>query len=812
MKQLKLRHFTLGIAATFLFPLTTLAQEAATVRGKVQESAQQEPVAYATVALLTARDSAVVSATVADTLGLYSLQAPKAAQYLLRVNFVGYRTYQSQPFSLETGETLEHPIIQLLQDTKLLTEVEVSAQKPMLDMLPGKLIYHISENTSLVGMNANEILETAPGVTADRGQLKLNGRPNVEIWINGRRRGGDTKSLLSGIPYASIEKVELISNPSAHYDASGSGGIINIILKKNTDEGFNGEMSGSLTQGHFLQNYSAFVWNFKKGNLNLYGDARYNRYRSYNKQSNESNYTTGPFKRQVASSTTELDSKTPSGLLGFDLQLTPKHRLGGEWWGMAGNSHSMRNSSTTSRSKEGNLLLNRQDNSNQNDLNYLTFNLNYEYSIDSTGKKLRLDGNYIRYDFTSAGTFENDFLNRFGQHDRPPYTLYSHVPTISDLYTAQADYVWPLKQQGAQLDAGLKFSSNRTGNNVSYEILRENVRSYSDSLSSHNQYLENIAAAYLNFTRPLGKWSMQAGLRAEYTAYTLDFISDQEQVQDSYLSLFPNISLSRQVGEAHTFSYSASRRIQRQLYEYMNPYVQFQGEYQVTQGNPYARPSYAYHFEVQHAYNYKYFTSVAYTYTDDILVMASELLPGTNITKISMDNLARMHNYSLTMSVPVSVKPWWSIANNLSGFASKYSSGSELPLYNSNFNYSYSFSSRNSFKLPADWNVNLSGFITGPSVTGALRYDTNWRINSSISKKFWDGKGSVSISAQDIFNTQEYAWHTLLKGGETYTTQKPDSRRVSLNLSYKFGNTKIRRKYVQKSSAEHQTRIGSRSQ
>lgn len=805
------RSLTLSAFLT-LCSLYTYAQQA-NINGRVQH--QQEPVAFATVALLSTTDFNVQTATITDSLGQFSLQSLPAAKYRIMVKFVGYETYISTDFILAEGQSLQLSPIELNARQEQLQEVQVTATKNLIEQQPGKLVYNVAQDASLAGTNLKELLETAPGVTTVN-DLRLNGRPNVQVLVNGRKRGdGSLQTLLQSVNTASIERLELMSNPGVEFDAAGTGGIINIILKKNEKEGFNGKFSGSLTQGHELQPYGSFGWNYKKKILNLYGDLNYNRYRSYTNTEGTVNYSFGPATQQQMAQRQKIDSKTPSALLGVDLQLSPKHQLGMELWGMRGDSEQRSNLYTLSFMRNSGSELNRQVQEQYQDFDMGTANLNYTFNIDSTGRSLKFDANYVTYDNRYNTRNSNEFYNyNTIAEPQADYTLYGLVPTESGLFTSQLDYLWPLGKPGTQLDAGLKYSRNKTRNDVRYDLLQEGRRTTADSLSSLNSYTENVSALYLQLTHPIGSWSLQLGLRGEYTSYDLSFISSRTRLGKDYLSLFPNFSLSHQVGEGHNFSYSFSRRIQRQPYEYMNPYVQVQSEYSQVVGNPKAKPSFAYNFDLQHSYNYTYITTLSYAYTHDVLLMLNRQIPGTTVTQLTYGNFASMQNISLSFNAPLTIKLWWTMTNYLSVFANKYqNNGAEgFEEYTKEYYLSASLYHRHNFKLPKDWSIALNASVNSGQVMGMAYMKSNWSANGSITKSLWEGRGSVALSARDIFNTNEFRLINRFSGAEARVNSSYDSQRLSLSFNYSLGNNKLRRRYLQKSSEGDTYRLRGRSQ
>lgn len=790
--------------------IPAFSQSNATIKGLVI-GADANPIEYATVALLTAQDSVVKSGATTNANGLYILEGISAGQYVLRVQYLGYSRYLSQPFAVVSGQQLELPAIQLLHGSNMLKEVEVSAQRALIEMLGGKLLYHVEGNDALKGITAKEVLNTAPGVTHDRRGYQLNGRPGAKVLIDGRDRSLTLEGVLSSLRAEDILRIELLSNPSAHYDAQGVGGVINIVTKRNTNEGLSGIYGLNTSAGREQLRYSSNLGlNYKKGIVTLFSDLRINRFANQTNSETHQSFQESSVVWQKQKVEANLTSLVPSASLGGEFNLSQRSQLGFELWGMDGNSRSLNTTFRVANAYDGEEVVNIQDSKVQTDSRTLWANLHFKQQLDSTGQQLRFDANYQRSNNLMNGLYHNTHINRSGKPAKAPFTLHNTLPALSDLLTVQVDYELPFNENG-KIDLGAKYSYNSTENDVRYALEQGGEHIIEDFFSKHYRYKEALLAFYGSYQLMLNGWSLVMGLRAENTDYGLDFISDRYRETGNYWSLFPNVSVSRQVGEAHQFSYSASRRIQRQPYEYMNPFVQYIDEVNFVQGNPDLRPSYSYNFDMQHSYNYQYFTSLGYSYTNDVAVMSYELVPGLNNTRISIGNLASMHTISFSFSAPYQVASWWKTNNSVNGFLNKYESDSELVAYNEGFNLNYNLRNVHSFQLPRKWKSSVTFSYFGPSV-GGMNYDYGWfTSNIGLSKKILKEKGSINFSAQDIFRTSRTKMRYRYDGTDATSISYSDTQRIGVSFNYNFGNSKVKRVQYNRTNYEEQSRMNSRT-
>ena len=799
----------LFLLVSFFTCLPPAFSQHATVKGAVYDSGSK-PVAFATVALLSSLDSTVAGGSITDTSGAFLLQRVQPGNYVIRVHFLGYAQFKSSPFRIEAGQELTLPPVTLQPQGTLLSEIEVTARKPLIEMEGGKLLYHVQENQTLNGPSAREVLASAPGVTSDRTGYQLNGRPGAKVLINGRDRSVTLESVLSSLRAEDILRVELLSNPSSHYDAQGSGGVINIVTKRNANEGLSGTYGLSASMGREQFRYSSNLGlNYKKGSVALFSDVRINRFANHTTTRSAQVFLQDKTGQQQQGESS-LTSTVPSASLGGEFNLSARSKLGFELWGANGSSENLSKSRREETGEADTRLINFQNSTVQTNYKTLWSNLYYKLQLDTTGQQLRADVNFQRSDNLVSGSFRNIFPDADGTPQISPFTLFSYIPALSDLLTLQLDYELPL-QADARLDLGAKYSHNITRNDVRYEREEEGLREKVNGLSSHYRYKEAVLALYGSYRLKVKAWTVEMGLRAENTKYRLDFISDAEHVGSGYWSLFPNISASRQIGEAHQFSYAASRRIQRQPYEFMNPFVQYIDEITFVQGNPDIKPTFSYNFDVQHSYNYQFFSSLGYSYLDDVAIASYELLPGTKTTRLSIDNLAGMHQVSFSFSAPYEIRSWWRTNNSVSGSLSKVQSGSGLEAYNEKVNLNYSLRNMHSFQLRNKWRASFSLNYYGPSLAG-MYYNHGWfTANTGLSRKILKEKGSISFSAQDLFRTTRYKMRYRYNASETTTISYSDTQRFGISFSYNFGNTKVKRADHSRTNYEEQSRMNSRT-
>ncbi len=764
------------------------------ILGSITDS-EGQAIIYANVGLYHP-DSSLVKVELSDEEGHFAFRQIPAGDYYIEITYLGMNPYRSGLLHLQSGQTLELPPISLQAAATDLTEVEVTAQRPLLEVKPDKLVMNVQGSINATGSDAMELLRQAPGVVVDQNDnISLMGKSNVRIFIDGRPTrlsGEDLVALLEGMQANEIDAIEIITNPSARYEAEGSAGIINIRLVHQQKKGGNLNLTAGYSKGLYARHNAGINGNYRNNKFNISGSYGYrngNRWFFHDIYREQNDLF---FDQNSARTGTRLNNNLK---LGLDYYLSKKQTFGiqveGNFQKSKGISNSITNIGTLSDKQADSLLLAQNISDGFRD-NYL-LSLNYRFNQN---KKTfwTLNADYAAFRSNRNQLQPNDYYTADGDSLLQSYTYFTHSPTDIDIYTFKADHERPAL--GGILGSGIKLTRVITDNLFEfYNGDAPQSEWLDDERSNRFQYTEDILAAYLTFQKELGKWNIQAGLRAEQT-HTLGELTpfnmqEEEPVERTYLDFFPSAGIGFAPSPKHNFQLSYSRRINRPRYQNLNPFEYKMDELTFRKGNPYLQPEYTQSIQLTHTYRYAINTSIGYSHTTGLITRLSDTT-GVKGSFLSYYNLASQDNYNFNISGNIPITKWWSTYTNFSAYHLRnLSDFGEGKIVDVSVN-SFSIFSQHVFRLPANFSIELSGRYSAPSVWGGNFYTKAfWGVNAGIQKKFARERGQAKLSISDIFLSQR--WNGFSEFGPLYMETRGgwDSRRLSLSLSYRIGqNTK----------------------
>ena len=803
-----LRYLALTVATLFNV-YTSLAQHQ--ISGTVQDE-QQQPLPSANVLLLTATDSSLVKGTVADTTGVFILEAVADGEYLLSVQMVGYQPYFSDPFRPQSS-TQQWPPVQLAEATTELGEVVVQAAKPLMEITSNALVMNVAASPILQNGSAKEVLEKSPGVVVDQnGNISVKGKANVLIYLDGKptyMSNNDLLQMLESMPAQNIEKLEIMDNPPAKYDAEGNAGIINIVRTAEAATGLNGTVGVNAGYGRYPKISPSLQLNYRQDQVNLFGDYSY----FYNQQ-----FSSTDIFRRIPTETggiTTFDQRsddvgTPQGhnfRAGADWFVTGKSTLGVLISGNNGRYDGTTDNLTVLGGEydnpyDGLNAVNVMNNQWQN----LTYNVNFEQNWETAGT-LKLDVDYVRRSSHNLQRNDNYYFSNEGTTSEPPLLVRTETQTNIDILAAQADYSRALGA-GLQLEAGGKISRVATDNDLDFRTLEEEVSVLDTLRSNRFVYDENISAGYVNLTKKWeDRWMVQAGLRGEHTFSRGESITTDSLVERNYFNLFPSASVSYTVPDQHSVSLSYSRRIDRPDYDNLNPFEYFLDRFTFSRGNPFLNPQYTDAFALTYGLKNAVFLTLNYNRTTDAITQVLLQEDSIQTTFQTTVNLNRINNYSVNLSAPVPVTQWWTANVNLTSFynqvQSPFSEGGVID----NSQLSYSLNAQNTFSLPQEIKLEVSGYYNSPLLYGMFEISEQYQLDLGVTKSF--GRFRAQATLNDVFNWQGN--RVVIRQGDVDATVVNDweSRVFRLNLSYRFGNEKIKKARQRDTASEElQQRAG----
>lgn len=777
----------------FLCSSHTFAQSAGMLTGTVLDDKEQ-PVGFVNVAVLEAASAKVITGAIADMDGNFQIMTPAKGTYLLKLSGLGYVELQTPTFEVTgPGFSKDFGKLQVKPDVKTLKEVQVQAMRPTVTTEPDKMVVSVEGTAMASGSTAYEVLSKSPGVWIDQdGNIQLNGKAGVQIMINGKRSylsGKELQTLLQGMTAENIKDLEIITNPSAKYEAEGASGIININLKKAVAMG----MSGSVYAGYQYNNLSTYTsgaeLSHKSGKWNSFGSldlANRQRYRDMemrriflNKDGSTSNFD--------QTGREENERFEPSLRIGTDYDINDRHSIGVMANIIASNSDNrfLTDSYLNDVNTGESLFI---DATNQADGEYRngTFNLHYLGKLDTVGTTLSADLDYVH--ITSDDNFK--FINRteFLNSNTPTEQelLLSENPTGYDIYSAKADFTKPLNKK-TKLELGAKASHVKSDNELRFYETTDGRKTLDPNRSNHFVYKENILAAYANLNATLGeKWTLQAGLRAEQTFAKGESLDKAEgKIDRDYLDLFPSVFLQQKLSDNYQIGYKYSRRINRPHYQALNPFIFYLDPYTWAQGNPQLKPQYTNSFEMTHTLKQTYNLILGYAETKNFIAEIPNQNPEDNTTVFQQQNVRDMKSARATLVAPIKVSNNWDISNNVIVMYQEFTNFNNGKMV-VNDQVTAIAQTTNNILLPKNIRLELGGNYQGAAVYGLYRVEPQWWVDAGLKRSFLDDRLTLSMNVTDIFKSRMMKVDTELNGNVNAIDQYWGNRSFRINLRYRF--------------------------
>jgi hypothetical protein len=595
-----------------------------------------------------------------------------------------------------------------------------------------------------------------------------------------------------------------MSSPPSSFDAAGSAGIINIKLKRNRMKGMNGNANLGGGYGKYEKVYGGVNLNYNTGKISTYLRVNAGHYNSYNRlvlnrtidnmQFNQVNLW-----RPITNSTLFTT--------GADYFANDRHTFGVMIKGDGSPYNSNSYSNSVSYDKSGNVTgkvnaLNPQKNTADNH----AYNLNYRFNIDSSGRELGFDADYVAYNNSRDEQFTNTYYDRNDVLLGSPILLRNHGSGDVSIYALKLDYVHSLSKS-FKAEAGLKSSWVTTENNARFDSLK--TIGWVNAANRTNTFLyhEHINAAYISLSKSFKELELKGGLRAEQTLGNGMSSSTNVLIDRKYWQLFPTLFVAWKPDSINLFNVKYSRRINRPSYSSLNPFVMYSDPYTAIKGNPFLLPSFSNNIELTYSYkNFRVF-SFNVSRTTDVI---SEVITQNDVTKESIsspENLSKSTSIYLATGSPFDVTKWWNTNNEL---ASSYDA-LRSPVQGNDYNFSrfsWSVSSDNTFTLPKDFQLSLTGTYSSPSISGLFRSLSYYQVDFGAKKTFMNKKATLSFKLNDVFDTGRFRAFLKYNNVNTYWQNEWESRKFSLNLSFKFGNMKIKTARSRKTgTAEEQGRV-----
>ena len=779
-----------------VFVILSFFSHSQSIQGKVLNSDKQ-PLEFVSIRLFSL-DSSVVLGSFSDVNGDYKIEKIVLGHYYLKYSIANHEP-QEIPVSINDKSNLNLSTVVLSLDMAIdIDEVTASGSLDVMKAGIDKKIYSIEEDISIKGGNVNDILNNIPSVQINQdGNVSLRGDANVTILIDGRLSAlvsGDGQSMLDALPSNSVERIEIVTNPSARYNPDGTSGIINIILKKNKLKGFNGLASATAATGDQYEVNLALA--YRNSRFNIYTNYSFNYYKGY-----RNFYST--LERDITEdSTTILEQSRAGGdlksshtlVLGIDYQFDNQNLFVLSATGSLGRRERtgmMENSFYYNADDLSELWTRESFDPRSN--NTFDLNFNYKYNLKKDKGDISLNINQSFSDQFFEGFYEERYYNVNGEvNGLSPLNQQLKNVKGQRITTAQMDVARLFKRVKARVEFGGKltfiedsqYTDSETKDTISQVFIEDTVSNY------RYEYNEEIYSIYCLFGQELGRFKYQIGVRGEFAKQVPYLVSTSEKINNEYLNLFPSAHVKYDLSKIYQFSLSYSRRINRANSRQLNPFTSYADPFNLRSGNPYLQPEYVDSYDAGYSFTKSkliFSISVFHRRTKDVINRIKYYYEG-NISKVTYDNIDRSE--STGVETIIIYKPLRWIKNTLS------LNGSYIDYINLDLNTNWNndgFTYGIKYILSLDFwkktaNAQLNVNYAGPRVSPQGIVQRRTGIDAAVEKRFFSKCLSVGMRVTDIFNRKGFEMALIQEDVRQESEFKWLTRRFFITVSYQFGN------------------------
>ncbi|WP_162618693.1 outer membrane beta-barrel protein [Pedobacter yulinensis] len=792
--------------STFLIVLisATASMAQRLVKGRVRDE-KAAGIPFATVLLFAEGQTAPAAQKIADSAGNYELQARTAGKYRLRASAVGYKEITKD---IEIAQQTLTADFVLPGSGQQLSDVVVAGRKPLITRKADRIVMNIENNALASGKSSLETMSLAPGVFVRDGQISINGNSGTRIMVNGKLlqlSGDDLTNYLNALRSDEIESMEIIAHPPAEYDAQGTGGMINIVLKKQGKAGLNGSVYSNYRQGRYGGFDNGVQANFKKGKLGLIANYSYSNMKRFNDIDQNRNF---PQNGMYSAVNNGISRNTGQRLrLGGTFDIDDKQYIALDYTGSFGTY----TDDFVARTQI--VYPNAINNSLSSGLfpgrsasDYQAAGINYHLKTDTLGSALVVLSDYSINNARNRSQGETSFFNANNQFVRDT-AFRNSTPSDAKIFTADAKYIQSFGKLG-KLTGGGKISVTDIDNRAAFEAFTGGNWIGSAGQDFTYLYKENIVAAYLKFDATLAGTDVQLGLRGENTNLTGTLFNRGQTTENKrdYFNLFPSVYLKRNLNKEGSYNISASynRRFNRPSFFDLNPYVGYIDNYSYSMGNPYLTPEFNNAYEVNFTMASKYVLTASYTRNRDAInniIKTADDNPEVMIQQ--PNNVGSTENYLVGLFAPVKAAKWWDMQYTLQFSNQRVNA----PQYAISKNI-LTLQTNHAFTLPNQWSINLNAFYLSRIIFANAVLNRLYAVNAGVQKKMFKNRLVLKASVDDIFFTNKVSGSFYFNDFTMNFSQLQQDRRFSLGLTYNFDLGKaFKMKNIESSSDDVKSRL-----
>lgn len=757
------------------------------------------------VSITLKKDSSIIKTTLSDVQGNYSFtDILNGNIYNLSFTFIGFKNIDTTFLATISGNTIN---VNLQIDNTKLKTVTVTSKKPLIERKIDRLVFNVENNVNIVGSDALEVLEITPMVRVVNDVVSIVGKSDATVMVNDKiiYLGGDAlRAYLKSITAETISKIEVITNPSAKYDAQGSSGLINIVTKKTKTLGYTGTLTTNLSRATYNGFNSGLTFNYNTKKIQLVANLQGAKGAGGPTNSSQIFYDNQTWQQFFNK---KEFSNFIRGTYGFEMPLSKKTSMGISYNG----SNSKPDALLTSNTKITNNV-NTIDSilyaKSQNDILYKTKSINWHlnHNIDSLGKKITIDFDWFKNNSSQNNLIDNSNYFRNGILIPNSNTKYlSKNNQGASIYTLNTVVDIPFKK--ASLAFGGKLTFIRNSSDVS---LFQNINNqFIIDTNNTNQFYfnENTQAAFLNYNNTFKKLEVQVGLRAEFTQTKGLSTSLSITNTNSYFNLFPTVYFTYQLNEKNSFSLNYGKRINRPSFSLFNPFRTYLDRYRYITGNPSLKPSFPNNFELSHTYNNFLTTSLSYSFSKNQLSGITLIENGSNLQIITIGNFLTTSEVVLNTSIYLNTPKWLENQTQFSLYHTSSKSNTNATLQKvSGFGGDISTVNNIILNKPKTLVGGITFTYQFPTVSGINNYMKYYWLDISGRYLLLKKKLQIGLSLRDIFKTKTVSSSEVVNNIKTILTANNDTRRFIINIRYSFGNLKIKKGQAHSNNGEEQGR------
>lgn len=777
------------------------------ITGRVLDAESTKPIESANVQIYSLKDTTkLVKGTATDQAGNFTLSDFKPGKYELRISVIGYNTARIKevivsPMNPEVnvGE------IKIKAGSEFVTsEITVEAEQNVMEMGVDKKVFNVEKDINSQSGSVTDVLKNIPSVTVDSdGNISIRGSGNVKILINGKPSGllsTNPMAVLEQIPANTVERIEIINNPSAKYDPEGMSGIINIVLKKGQtqSDGYNFNLSLSAGTGDKYNLSTGLAYKIK--DFNFYGNYSYRlNHMGVEGALNSTNFLSDSSYYLETSTNMRNKMLGHLGTIGFDYDINKSNYLGMSvsYSNRDRNRNELTNFRNFGRILNPTFFYDRRVYDGEVE-DGLDANLNYKLKFDKKFQELNVSSQF-------STSNENNTLDIIQQNLNFDGTPLNNTPILEKDYTDskfrsftfQGDYIHPLKvdlEKGSKMkskfELGLKSQFRKTDDNFRVENFDYNLNTYvpNNLLSNDFKYSEQIHAVYGTFENTYKKFGYQVGLRLEQTFTKSEQMVTSQTYENNYFSFFPSIFLKQ--GITNTFEAQASytRRINRPGMQNLNPFVNYSDPQNLRVGNPYLKPEYINGIElgvVKYLTTFSLTSSVFYRLTNDVITRYSTF-DSNGVSTNTVENLSKAKSYGVELIGTGSIFKWWFVNASASYFRTDLEGNISTAELNSS-GYSWTSKLISNMTFPNLFDFQLSYFFQGRNVTAQGYFEPIQSMDVTVKKDFLNKRMSLGFRVSDVFNSQRFSFYQNTSTFNRAFNRKRDSRAMFLTFTYRIG-------------------------